>query len=800
MRKKWIGLFLMIAVYCNASAQELYDSLLNVLHTKYPQERIYIQLDKSYYNTGETVWFKAYITAGNATPLVSTTLYAELINGSGVVLQKKTMPVLQGGAASHFELDGSDSSSKFFIRAYTTWMLNFDSSFLYLKPLTVIRKKKDEKKNPALASFTLTFFPEGGDLVQNIPGRVAFKTNNQDGAPFPVSGIITDSKNNNISTFKSIHNGMGYFALTPLPGELYKAIWKDKAGVQHSTQLPEAKEQGISLNIINSNGQCRFTLSRPAETSDAFKKLTVVAQMNQQLVYAAKINLGKVTIANAMIPTDSLPDGIMQVTVFNALQVPVAERIVFVNNNNYSFITDVHLVDKNISRHGKNVLQVDVGGNAGSNLSVSVTDAGIDYKEAGPENILSQLMLSGDLKGAVYQPAYYFSSDEDSVKNHLDLVMMTNGWRRFTWQKILGNEWPELTYLPDKYLSVTGNVFGLTKSQLSSKMLTGILQSSEKNSSTFISIPVKEDGSFKVNDIYFFDTVKLYYQFNDDKNKTLTNKASFSFNTGSKKIPPLAFGSLSSLYFNPVPDSGILLKSIRQHDLYLSQLKLQKIKTLETVTVTGKIISLKDKMDKELTSGLFSSGNARIFTTEDDPFAKSALTVLDYLRGKVAGLVINVNGMNGGSISRRGSNTDLFLNEMNAQIDMLQSIPMTEVAMIKVFDPPFFGASGGGAGGAVAVYTKKGGSANPMVTGLNMATLYGFSAIKEFYVPDYSTISNDIPDYRTTLYWQPFLLMDAKNKRVTIPFVNNDTGKKIRVIIEGINEKGQVTREEKIFE
>jgi hypothetical protein len=125
---------------------------------------------------------------------------------------------------------------------------------------------------------------------------------------------------------------------------------------------------------------------------------------------------------------------------------------------------------------------------------------------------------------------------------------------------------------------------------------------------------------------------------------------------------------------------------------------------------------------------------------------------------------------------------------------------MSDVAMIKVFDPPFFGAIGGGAGGAVAVYTKKGGN-TANVKGLNAAIIYGYSAIKEFYMPDYEkTNANDIIDYRTTLYWNPYLLMDAKTRRITIPFFNSDNCKKIKVIVEGINESGQLTREEKIFE
>jgi hypothetical protein len=165
----------------------------------------------------------------------------------------------------------------------------------------------------------------------------------------------------------------------------------------------------------------------------------------------------------------------------------------------------------------------------------------------------------------------------------------------------------------------------------------------------------------------------------------------------------------------------------------------------------------------------------------------------------VAGLQINTTGQP--SITRRGSNTSLFLNEMTADIDQLQSTPMSDVAMIKVFDPPFFGASGGGAGGAVAVYTKRGEANNANIKGLNSVVLNGYSALKQFYMPDYEkTNGDDVKDYRTTLYWNPFLLMDAKKRRITIPVFNNDNCKKMRVIIEGINENGQLTREEKNFE
>jgi len=131
----------------------------------------------------------------------------------------------------------------------------------------------------------------------------------------------------------------------------------------------------------------------------------------------------------------------------------------------------------------------------------------------------------------------------------------------------------------------------------------------------------------------------------------------------------------------------------------------------------------------------------------------------------------------------------------------LQNVSMNDVAMIKVFRPPFFGAMGGGAGGAIAVYTKKGGAVNSNLKGLDFTNLAGYSVMKQFYSPNYET-NNDptVADYRTTLYWNPFILMDKNSRRVTIPFYNSDNCKKIRVIIEGINELGQLTREEKTFE
>jgi len=510
------------------------------------------------------------------------------------------------------------------------------------------------------------------------------------------------------------------------------------------------------------------------------------------------INLSKKVTVTAPIDTDSLPTGVLQLTIFNAAKVPVAERLVFINHNNYSFITDLHAIEKNLAKRGRNVLQIDVGDKLLANLSVSVTDAGLNPVTKNEENIYSQLLVSSDLKGYVYNAGYYFTTEGDSVMQHLDLVMMTNGWRRFKWDDLMADKWPVIKNAPEGYLSVKGKVLGLTKALMYDRQMTGILTT--KNGGTkFLNSAFSDKGDFNFENLYFFDTAKLYYQINNDKDKVLTEKASFSFVNGFLKAPLASSGGLSALYSPEKADSSTITKSSALAVLNRRQIESNKAKTLETVVVTTKVKSLKERLEKEYTSGLFSGGDGYTFTTEDDPFAKSAMSVLAYLQGKVAGLQINTNG--NGEATWRGSATSFFLNEMNTDVQNLQSINMNDVALIKVFRPPFFGASGGGAGGAIAVYTKKGSSLNNMAKGLPFTQINGYSPVKEFYSPNYETNAEpDLKDYRSTLYWNPRLYFDKNTRRVTIPFFNSDNCKRIRVIIEGLNEAGEMTREEKFIE
>lgn len=801
MRQYYFKTFLAVSILISGlslKGQQQFDSALSKLGSQYPQEKIYMQFDKALYNPGEKIWFKAYIFADGFPSLISKTLYTELVDEKGNIIQRLITPVIFSGSAAQFDLPLSLASPVVYIRAYTKWMLNFDSSFFYTRAIAVAAPaNKAAKKIVQPLQYSLQFFPEGGDMIKQVEQRIAFKATDSKGLPVPVKGDIVNSKGIKVNAFKSVHDGMGYFNLKPLPNETYKATWKDEHNINHQTILPQAKENGVVLQLNNEEGKIHFTIKRTLDTS--YNSVYVVAQMQQQLLYRAKANLSKSDSIDGAIPSENLIDGIVQVTVFSNDRKPLAERIIFINKQNYYFITDLNSAQKDIGKRKKNAIQIDVPDTIKCNLSVAVTDAEINPADKS-QDIFSDVLLTTDIKGYVHNPACYFSSDADSVAKNLDLVMMTNGWRRFRWQEVLAGKFPKINYLPENFLEIHGKTYGLSKTEMAGKELNGILEL-KKGNRQFLTIPLMPDGNFSIPGMIFYDTAKLYYQFNNDKNKLLTSKATFEVKTDLLNKPPVIQPDSFLLARLTKPDTILLAKNKKIYEDLKAQDRDSKVKVLTTVVIKAKQKSKEEKMNEEYSSGLFTGGDGYTFITEDDPFAQSSLSVLNYLQGKVAGLQITMGGAEP-SLSWRGGTPSLYLNEMQADASQIQTLSMSDVAMIKVFRPPFFGGGSGGSGGAIAVYLKKGSSGRGNVTGLDFASIPGYTPIKEFYSPDYSHVNdqNEQPDIRTTLYWNPFIITDKTHRRIVLPFYNNDVTKKYRVIIEGINEDGKLTRVEKVFE
>lgn len=802
------------------NAQKI-DSTLEKYANDYSQEKVHIHFDKGIYDKGETIWFKAYILTGIDLSDCSKNFYADWFDDKGNLISHTVSPMFQSSARGQFSIPANYKGKFIHVKAYTQWMLNFDTAFLYNKDVKVNQlhsssvagateeTKKEKKANkedkssapPKTHTTTIQFFPEGGNLLNGVANRVAFLINNEFGLPVSATGALKNSKGEFIDSFITEHDGMGSFSVQPDSTQPITATWVDEYGVSHSNTLPLGQDKTAALEVEPTRSKAIFSVYRAAVVPESMNIMYVIATMHQHEVYKSKINLTTRVAAIGEIPTTDLPSGVLQITLFDANYAPVAERVVFVNNYKFLFTPDVRITKKGLDKREKNTIEIEVDDSVFSNMSVAVTDASLLTDAS--SNIVSDLLLSGDVKGHINNASYYFASKEDSVLRHLDLVMLTHGWRKFNWKEVSNGKLPYIINPKEtEYMSLKGTLYGnLHKTSMQNQTIFCILQAKDSSKQSLM-LPVDPTGNFQQKGIMFYDTLHVYYQLTGDK--SLTNRVELRFNTGLLPVQSRKYSTVTAspyLWDYDVTDTMLLERSKMFYDVKERLEKRLVEHQLTDVVVKGKVKRTVDILDETYTSGLFAGGDSRQFDATNDPFAAAAPDVFSYLQGRVAGLQINNTGADV-TLSWRGSTPDLYLDEVPVQVDQLRSISMNDVAYIKVFQPPFFGPTGGGAGGAISVYTRKGGDIKPTPgEGLNFQLLAGYSPYKEFYSPNYEYSQGDnLEDARTTIYWNPYVLTNRKTRTVQIEFYNNDISKKLRFILEGVNSDGKLSRVEKIIE
>jgi hypothetical protein len=782
------------------SSGQMIDSMMKVYAERYPQEKVYLQFDKKAYNPGERIWYKAFIFSGFDPSPYSKNFYAELFDANGNLILRNVSPILRSSASGSFDLPATFSGTRIRVRGYTSWMLNFDTSFVFVKDLRVIGTSQDSASHLNIPPISLHFFPEGGDLVAGLENNIAFKAADTFGLPHKISGILYDQTGKELMTFSSTHNGMGKFLLAPDKQDVFYAIWKDEKGTEHRTDLPAVRTSGIAMRVINLDKKVVFSISRPEE-SLANQQVIIIAHMNQQMVYRAIVNLKNTTMSGGNIPTDELPTGILQLTVFDMNGIPLAERICFIDNHNYSSEAQLTMSAKSLKKRGRNVLEIALTDTAQSNLSLAVTDAEVDGNRPWDDNIISSLLLTGDLKGPVKDPYYYFQNNSDSLRQQLDLVMLTHGWRRFKWEDLTKGKSPVIKYPIENFLSLNAEVLGIQYSRISKDESLNVIMNNKDSSSKMMSVPYVNNGKFHLSGLLFFDTAKVYYQFNT--NRSLSSESAVIFKNGLfggyKKLKPF------SMMLAPwsADDSSLIRKS-REVFAEVSRINTQnqKVQNLGVVIVRGRMKSDKEKLDEQYSSSLFSGGNATIFDLMTDAASYASMNVFTYLQSKVAGLQITNTGLSP-TLSWRGSTPAIYLNEMQVEASSISTLNVSEIAMVKVFSPGSANIISGSSGGVIAVYTKRGAdkTPDPNIKGLEMARIPGFTVVREFYSPDY--LINPEPetdDIRTTLLWNPNLMGGREKSRFSIPFYNSDMAHKFRVILEGYNMDGRLIHAEIIVE
>jgi len=781
-----------------AAAQKT-DNALETLLKNHPVEKLYIHYDKDYYVPGETVWFKAYLLSDGKPSGISNHFYLQLTDASGKVIINQHYPVMGAVVKGSIPLPDTLTQGNYYVRALTPYMLNYDESFIYTKNI-VVGRPSPPSTMPAPALSSLQFFPEGGQLIDGILVVTAFKATDQYGRPAEADGIIRTDDGSTIASFHAYHDGIGKVQFKPQAGKKYFAEVETAAG-KRSFPLPAVQASGVSIRIQNEKGGKKFLISRSANEKDKFGQLQIVVQQNHHIVFESDIDFETYLSLEGHLGTDSLPSGILQFTLFNKDGLPLAERLCFHDQGEYRGAAMLNSPVVSTDKRGLNEIEVSFPESIQRSCSMSVIDLRSSGNDAG-DNIFSRFLLTSDLKGYINNPAWYFAADNDSTRTGLDNLMLTHGWSRFVWTRVLNNEFPQMKYSDKPLLSLSGLVVDpATKKPIGNGKLSFLAEGEDSTSQSF-EVNVDGSGRFQLDSVAFFGTTRLYYGFTDKSKKAQPASVTLDEDSVARAVQLVPA--------DIVLRAGRTIISGMSKDEWSQRLQQARagrdpVKTLENVNVNassgGKPV---DAVNEKYTTGTFRGQAKETLDNINEPVKDRSLSAIDYIKNRVQQVEYQgnrfVSRKNFSLMSGQKWPVAVFLNEQLADAFQLVSIRATDLALVKYFEAGFVGVGSTFPGGAIAVYTKEKLPEEKKADKIEYVTSNGYTITREFYNPDYSQPgAGASTDQRTTLYWNPNLVTDTETKTLKIKFYNSDVTKAFKLVMEGFDANGKLLHEEKII-
>ncbi len=468
---KYISLlaFPLVLVFVGARGQDNFTALVNSLSQRAAviKEQLYAHTDKNFYITGELLWFKIYaVDAIFHKPIdLSKVAYVELLDTANKPVVQAKVALKNGDGNGSLYLPVSIASGSYKLRAYTNWMKNFDAAAFFEKNITVVNVQKLTVANRKAAAYKyeVQFFPEGGNLVNGLQSKVAFKVSNQRGKGIAFGGALIDNGDTLLS-FKPEQTGIGSFNFMPVQGHTYKAWIQPEEGNKMLIDLPSAVEDGYVMHVkedVDSN----VSISIQSNIGSA-GEVYVVVQAGEKVSAAKKAALQKGKAA-VVIPLSALPDGISAITVFDERAYPVCERLYFKQPQQklqLSLNSDqpVYGVRKKVTVtiHTND----DKSSNDSTNMSMAVYRVD-SLQSLDNTTIDAYLLLTSGLHGTVEDPAYYLKGDKNA-KAAVDNLLLVNGWRKFRSQPSLPDAAPLLRFAPEyNGHIITGKVVNLRTGQ-----------------------------------------------------------------------------------------------------------------------------------------------------------------------------------------------------------------------------------------------------------------------------------------------------------------------------------------------
>ncbi|WP_184549431.1 carboxypeptidase regulatory-like domain-containing protein [Mucilaginibacter sp. FT3.2] len=647
----------------------------------------------------------------------------------------------------------------------------------------------------------LQFLPEGGDLVGGLPAHIGFKALGENGKGTEISGIITDHKQKQVAIFKSSHNGIGSFDLTVKNAEIYTAKVNLPDGKIKEYLLPTVKNSGTILNVRGGFDEDSVIVSIDAtnDVKQLGENFFLIGKARGIVCYAAVLNFATGKVQQA-IAKRLFPSGIAHFILFTNKGRSLNERLFFIDHNDN---LDIKTVYNNVifSPRDSVTLQLNVTDKTGEpvsgNFSMSVTDDSVIKEDTlNADNIIVHLLLTGDLKGYIENPAYYFPANNKQTWQALDNLLLTQGWSSF--------DWPTDKQLPrfgaEKEFSIQGRVINALNNPVKKTHVQGLSRSPLVAKDTI----TDNDGRFVFNDFPRIDTPAFFLE--------AVNKSGKSFNVGIKvdeATPPhfkTAYPATTPWYINS--DSQLLkfiintdsIKDITD-DFGVNNHRLKEVKIFGKKIVKG-------------SQNLNGPGNSDMVLDEKDMLKAGKKSWLDVFLENIKGFrIVYSRELPFPYIKDRVTIfvVDGFVLEPLEEFDrsayaynvmnFLKSHSAEDIKGVEVNASPihnsmynmrFFRDNSLHDCAFVEITTRSGkGHFMDNRPGTYLYKPLPLSWPKLFYKPRYTvnSMAKTPPDLRSTIDWEPNIFTD-KNGSATVSFYAADNPGTYTVIIEGTDGEG----------
>ncbi|HKJ79185.1 MAG TPA: hypothetical protein VKA10_06600, partial [Prolixibacteraceae bacterium] len=747
-------IILLLSTFQASLVAQTIDSWISK-NEKLPVEKIYLHTNQDFYFTGETIWFKSYLTDSRSGRLIpgAENLYVNLVDEQGKRILQTVLMSVNGQAPGNIQLPDTLKPGNYMIEAFTDYLLNFNQDAFFYKPVQISRTTTSGRFNENQQRFSRTqrmvadvsFLPEGGKLLANTSNVVAFKAINRDGYGVEAKGSVRDEKGNTVIEFSTNYRGMGLFFFQPQEGKKYTARINGFPTFNYDFDSVIVNE-GVKLQLVNHTSN--ELIINVAGNSDRF---------NNQVFYLVNMHRGEVVFYQAFenekqnhvlkFNSENLKGGINRLVLLDSKLKPVSERLIFSDNyqlNKIKASTDSMLYRKRSPVNLTLSDMPDLPGKEFSNLSVSVLHEDAIHPSGKPMNILSSFLINSELTGFIESSTDYFSDAQMNSKTKIRLLMLTHGWRGYFWNTVPPAT-DTLRFKQKAGIDIRGIATNVVNElPVEEGEITMILE--KDGEMAFLTQKTNQKGGFVFPGLLFNDTAKVYVQAKNEKGRMNTD---ISLTPVFPEPPPSKnhVAGLNSFYNTPYE---------LQRQKYYSDLEQRKYDP----NYRSRNIAQVDIIE----SRPLDDGHFRMYSRPDDVIEigeneSSYGNVLEFMTGRVAGVDINGDEVRIRGTSGMGNtSTPLFLldgvpllpamntnigqhsqtqfgqqanesqqsqqantNNMDEVVDMVKSVPLGDIDKVEILKSPdnlaLFGTEG--ANGVIAIYTKRGQAPteNPVLKG-----------------------------------------------------------------------------------